>query len=254
MTTHDDAQQELATLFPDTTTSLAETDPEFWTFHADFAYGDVLADIALNRADRLTYQLAATIAVGAHAPFRSLLGAALENGVTPVQVKELTYQAVAYVGVARVVEFIAITNEVLTARGVTLPLPGQSTTTPEDRMDRGIAVQRQIVGTETVDGMYENAPADALRFQRFLSANCFGDHYTRTGFDLQQRELLTFALLVALGGADAQVKGHVAANRNVGNTRAQLLDVLTVLLPQIGYPRTLNGLAQVNAAAPAEDQ
>jgi 4-carboxymuconolactone decarboxylase len=60
-----------------------------------------------------------------------------------------------------------------------------------------------------------------------------------------------FALLVALGGADAQVQGHVAANLHVGNTGAQLLDVLTVLLPQIGYPRTLNGLAQVNAAAPA---
>ncbi|MBF4581660.1 carboxymuconolactone decarboxylase family protein [Curtobacterium sp. VKM Ac-2865] len=253
MTIHDDAQQELATLFPDATTSLAETDPEFWAYHADFALGEVLAESALSRADRLTYQLAATIAVGAHAPFRSLLRAALEHGVTPVQVKEVAYQAVAYVGVARVVDFIAITNEVLTERGVALPLPGQSTTTPADRMDLGIAVQRQIVGTETVDAMYDDAPADALRFQRFLSANCFGDHYTRTGFDLQHRELITFALLVALGGADTQVKGHVAANRNVGTTRAQLLDVLTVLLPLVGYPRTLNGLAQVNAAAPAGD-
>lgn len=254
MTIHDDAQQELATLFPNVTISLAETDLEFWTYYSDFAYGEVLANSALDRADRLVYQLAATIAVGAHQEFRGLLGAALETGVTPVQVKELAYQAVAYVGVARVVDFVAVTNEVLTERGVVLPLPGQSTTTPEDRMDSGIAVQRQIVGTENVDAMYDNAPADALRFQRFLSANCFGDHYTRTGFDVQQRELITFALLVALGGADNQVKAHVAANLNVGNTRAELLDVLTVLLPQVGYPRTLNGLAQVNDAAPAADQ
>jgi len=254
MTTHDDAQQELATLFPSAMTSLSDTDPEFWAYHSDFALGEVLADSALSRSDRLTYQLAATIAIGAHAPFRSLLAAALEHGVTPIQVKEVAYQAVAYVGSARVVDFIAITNEVLTQRGVALPLAGQSTTTPEDRMDLGIAVQRQIVGTETVDAMYDDAPTDALRFQRFLSANCFGDHYTRTGFDVRQRELITFALLVALGGADTQVKGHVTANRTVGNTRAQLLDVLTVLLPHIGYPRTLNGLAQVNAAAPAADQ
>ena len=58
-------------------------------------------------------------------------------------------------------------------------------------------------------------------------------------------------MLVALGGADAQVKGHVAGNLNVGNDRAILLAVLTQLLPFIGYPRTLNGLAAVNEIAPA---
>ena len=53
-------------------------------------------------------------------------------------------------------------------------------------------------------------------------------------------------MLVALGGADAQVKGHVAGNLNVGNDRGTLLAVLTQLLPFIGYPRTLNGLAALN--------
>jgi len=82
--------------------------------------------------------------------------------------------------------------------------------------------------------------------QRYLSANCFGDHLTRTGIDLPERELLTFAMLAALGGCDAQVKGHVAGNLNVGNDRARLLSVLTVLIPFIGYPRTLNALAALD--------
>jgi 4-carboxymuconolactone decarboxylase len=42
------------------------------------------------------------------------------------------------------------------------------------------------------------------------------------------------------------VRGHVNANLLVGNTRARLLAVLTVLVPFIGYPRTLNGLAALN--------
>ena len=42
------------------------------------------------------------------------------------------------------------------------------------------------------------------------------------------------------------IEGHVAANLNVGNDRARLVDVLTQLLPFIGYPRTLNGLRMVN--------
>ncbi|WP_328908107.1 carboxymuconolactone decarboxylase family protein [Streptomyces sp. NBC_00234] len=60
-------------------------------------------------------------------------------------------------------------------------------------------------------------------------------------------------LFAALGGADAQVKGHVAANLNVGNTRNALIAVLTGLLPFIGYPRTLNALAAVDAITPADE-
>jgi 4-carboxymuconolactone decarboxylase len=85
-----------------------------------------------------------------------------------------------------------------------------------------------------------------MHIQHYLSANCFGDNYTRTGIDVPTRELLTFSMLVALGGCEAQVKGHVAANLNVGNDRAKLIDVVTQLLPFIGYPRTLNALRVVN--------
>ena len=65
------------------------------------------------------------------------------------------------------------------------------------------------------------------------------------------RELLTLSFLVALGGCDPQVKGHVAANLNVGNDLARLIDVLTQLLPFIGYPKTLNALRAVDEVAPA---
>ena len=80
-----------------------------------------------------------------------MLGAALTVGVTPVEIKEIVYQAVPYVGMAKVFDFIHATNEVLTERGVALPLPGQSTTTPETRAEKGLAVQKQIVGSERVD-------------------------------------------------------------------------------------------------------
>ena len=95
------------------------------------------------------------------------------------------------------------------------------------------------------------SPDDQLHIQHYLSANCFGDHYTRTGIDVPTRELLTFSMLVSLGGCEAQVKGHVAANLNVGNDRARLIDVLTQLLPFIGYPRTLNALRAVDEVTAA---
>jgi len=46
--------------------------------------------------------------------------------------------------------------------------------------------------------------------------DCFGDTVGRGGIDLEVRELLTFSMLVALGGTDAQVRGHVNGNLRVG--------------------------------------
>jgi 4-carboxymuconolactone decarboxylase len=46
------------------------------------------------------------------------------------------------------------------------------------------------------------------------------------------------------------VKGHVRGNVNVGNSRDVLIDVITQLLPWVGYPRTLSALAAVNEVAP----
>jgi 4-carboxymuconolactone decarboxylase len=64
------------------------------------------------------------------------------------------------------------------------------------------------------------------------------------------RELVTLSILIAMG-ADAQVKGHVRGNVNGGNERDVLIDVITQLLPWVGYPRTLNALNAVNEVIPA---
>jgi 4-carboxymuconolactone decarboxylase len=164
-------------------------------------------------------------------------------------VKEIVYQAVPYVGMGKVFDFLHITNEVLRSRGIELPLPGQSTTTSETRFDWGLEVQKRILG-DRIDQMYAQSPKDELHIQQFLSANCFGDYLTRTGLDLKTRELLTLSMLAALGGCEPQLAGHVAANLAVGNDRRVLVGALTQLLPFIGYPRTLNALRVVDEAAP----
>ena len=244
------AQRNHDELFPGHVSRLAVTDPELIETFDNFAFDEVLAHGSLDARTRLMVQLASMIACQALSEYRVMLGAALAVGVTPVEIKEIVYQAVPYVGISKVFDFIHATNAALTERGVDLPLPGQSTTTPETRMDKGLAVQKDIIGDATVEKLYASSPPDEMHIQRYLSANCFGDHYTRTGLDIPTRELLTFSLLVSLGGCDPQVKGHVAANLHVGNGRARLIDVLTQLLPFIGYPRTLNGLRAVDEVAP----
>ena len=58
---------------------------------------------------------------------------------------------------------------------------------------------------------------------------------------------MTFAIISSLGGCEAQVKAHVQGNANVGNSKQNLVDALCWMLPNIGFPRTLNALACVNA-------
>jgi len=245
------AQKNHDELFPGYVSTLKVTDPELIEIFDNFAFDEVLRHTSLDTRTRLMVQLAALIGCQALSEYRVMLGAALTNGVTPVEVKEIVYQAVPYAGMGKVFDFIHATNDVLTERGVELPLDGQATTTPATRADKGRAVQEQIVGADRVQRMYASAAGDELHVQEFLSANCFGDHIARTGIDVPTRELLTLAMLVSLGGCDPQVKGHVTANLNVGNDRQTLIGVITVLLPFIGYPRTLNALAAINEVAPA---
>ncbi|GAA3817314.1 carboxymuconolactone decarboxylase family protein [Cellulomonas soli] len=251
MAISDTARRTHDEMFPGHVSTLAVTDPELVEVFDNVAFDEVLAYAPLETTLRLKVQLAALIACQALAEYRVMLGAALTVGVTPVEAKEIVYQAVPYVGMAKVFDFLHATNEVLTARGVELPLPGQSTTTPETRLEVGRAVQSDVIGAERIDAMYAAATPDTLHLQKLLSAHCFGDHVARGGLDIRTRELLTVSMLVSLGGADAQVRGHVAANLHVGNDRATLLAVLTHLLPFIGYPRTLNGLQAINEVAPA---
>ena len=250
----DDAQYDAATasrpVFSEGIPVDGAKDPELFEIFDNFVLGEVLGHGGLDARMRLMCILASNVASQGRAAFRATLDAALGAGVTPVEVKEVLYQAVPYVGMAKVADFIGAANDVLEARGVGLPLEGQSTTTPADRFEKGLAVQRSIFGAGHIDAMREAAPENQKHIQQYLSDNCFGDFLTRGVLDVKTRELVTFSLLVSLGGCEPQVKGHIAGNANLGNDKAVLLAVVTQLLPYIGYPRTLNAIGCLNEVLP----
>ena len=250
----DDAQYDAATasrpVFSEGIPVDGAKDPELFEIFDNFVLGEVLGHGGLDARTRLMCILASNVASQGRAAFRATLDAALGAGVTPVEVKEVLYQAVPYVGMAKVADFIGAANDVLEARGVGLPLEGQSTTTPADRFEKGLAVQRSIFGAGHIDAMREVAPENQKHIQQYLSDNCFGDFLTRGGLDVKTRELVTFSLLVSLGGCEPQVKGHIAGNVSLGNDKAVLLAVVTQLLPYIGYPRTLNAIGCLNEVLP----
>lgn len=232
-------------LFPNHQSTLKVTDPELIEVFDNFAFDQVLSHGSLDSRRRLMIILASMIASQALGEYRVMLGGALNVGVTPTEVKEIVYQAVPYVGIAKVFDFLLATNDILQSRGVTLPLEGQSTTTPETRFEQGLRLQKEIFGA-VIDEMYRQAPEGQRHIQEFLSANCFGDFVTRGGLDIKIRELLTFSMLLSLGGCEPQLKGHIQGNLNIGNGRDLLLEVITQLVPYVGYPRALNALRCLN--------
>jgi alkylhydroperoxidase/carboxymuconolactone decarboxylase family protein YurZ len=130
-------------LFGDRVSTLAQFDPELTEYFGNFAFDEVYADAArldetLDLHTRLMVQLAAILAAGGLAEFRVVAAAAVaKGGVSPVELKEIVYQSVAYVGMARAFDYLHAVNDLLTEAGVELPLPGRSASTPQTRLEYG---------------------------------------------------------------------------------------------------------------------
>jgi 4-carboxymuconolactone decarboxylase len=234
-------------MFPDYRSKFLETDPEFIERFDNFAFDEVVNSDDLDDCTRMTAILAALIGCQGIDEFKAMLGAALNFGVTPVEAKEIVYQAVAYLGIGRVFPFLYAVNEIFTNRGIELPLPSQAATTMENRMGEGEKTQISIFG-ERMRGFWKSGPEEIRHINRWLTGNCFGDWYTRTGLDHKQREMITFCFLAAQGGCEPQLVSHASANMNIGNDKAFLIKIISQCLPFIGYPRSLNALRCVNDA------
>ena len=245
MTRMEKSEEKFKQLFGEEIKGIEATDPDFQEIMDSFVFGEVYNQGNLdNRMRELTTIVVLTVNQNLF-QLKSHVVAALDNGTTPIEIKEAVYQCAPYIGFPKTLNAINEINEVFKAKNIVLPLQSQKTVGEETRLSKGIAVQTEIFG-DLIPKMRASAPENQKHIQDYLSAFCFGDFYTRGGLDLKTRELLTLCMVSSLGGADSQVKAHVQANKNVGNDKATLIAVITQCLPYMGFPRTLNVLAFVN--------
>lgn len=248
MAISDFAKQYREKMFPGYRPALLDTDPEFIEQFDSFAFDEVVNSDDLDGRTRFMAILAALLGCQGTEEFSAMLPAALNFGVTPVEIKEIIYQAVAYLGIGRTASFLMAANKVFVEQEITLPLEPQATTTTENRREAGTQAQVDIFGGNMQD-FWQSEPEESRHINRWLADNCFGDYYTRKGLDHQQREMITFCFLAAQGGCEKQLKSHAAANMRIGNSRAFLIKIISQCLPYIGYPRSLNALACVQSIA-----
>ena len=221
------------------------TDPEFLERAERFAFEEVVTEEGqqLDAPTRWLAILAALVGCQGLDAFQDFLPKALDEGLDPVWIKEMLYQSTDYLGLGRMWPFLGAANDVLEARGIVLPACGESTTTMENRLEKGAQAQADIFGPQMLEAWKTS------HVNRWLAANCFGDYYTRTGLDLKQREMITFCFLMAQGGCEPQLIAHARGNMNLGNDLEFLTKVISQCLPYIGYPRSLNAIRCVEQAA-----
>lgn len=234
-------------MFTGDESKLLENDPEFSELFYNFVFDEVIKQNDLEDRTRIMAILATLIGCQGIDEFKVMLPVALKLGVTPVEVKEIVYQSVAYLGIGRIRPFLKVTNDILEKQGVKLPLDNQSTTNKENRLEKGIQAQVDIFG-EGMKEFYKSGPEESRHINYWLAENCFGDYYTRTGLNHKEREMITFCFLSAQGGCEIQLISHVLANIRLGNDKEFLIKIISQCLPFIGYPRSLNALRCVNNA------
>ena len=128
----EEAIQYFKELFHERKSRFHTLDPELGEIYVNFAYGEVItSSTRIDTHTRLMLHLAALVSSGGEEMYKVMLEGALNVGVSAVEIKEILYQAVAYVGMGRIYDFLRITNNELMRRDEKLPLPAQSTTTRE---------------------------------------------------------------------------------------------------------------------------
>lgn len=178
---------------------------------------------------------------------------ALFAGVSAEELLEVLVQTMAVAGMPAVISAERILHAELGEAGMGAPETRPSTAGAAERFEHGLAVEEKLFGREYLYAFHAGLREDERPLQlSLLSSWAYGETFGRAYLTDLERELVLLAALVA-SGAREEIEMHVRAAKTFGATRADLIGLLTVLLPYTGFPKVRAGLALVNAVE-AEDE
>jgi 4-carboxymuconolactone decarboxylase len=76
----------------------------------------------------------------------------------------------------------------------------------------------------------------------------FTDIVSRSGIDLRTREMLTVAMLAAMGTAPGKLEFHVRAALNTGVTREEIIEIVLQVSVYAGVPACINAITAAKSA------
>lgn len=130
------ADEVYARLFGARDTAAPDPHPELGEILRGVIFGEVFAIGDLDDRTRELVTVTVLASLQALPQLTSHSHAALNVGVSPVELLEATYQLAPIVGFPRTLNAATTVADVLVARGVELPLPSQGTVTEDDPVCR----------------------------------------------------------------------------------------------------------------------
>jgi 4-carboxymuconolactone decarboxylase len=82
----------------------------------------------------------------------------------------------------------------------------------------------------------------------------FADIVSREGIDLCTREMLTVAMLAAVGTAPGQLEFHIRAAMNTGVTREEIVEIVLQVSVYAGVPACMNAITAAKKAFQAANE
>src|SRR5438093_311024 len=133
-------------LFGEEVSGAQATDPDFQDILSHFIFGEVFYQGNLDDKMRELITLVVLATSQIMPQLKAHVRAALNVGVTPVEIKEAVYQCAPYIGFPKTLNAINEVNEAFKAKNIVLPTESQKTVSEENRFDKGLAVQVEIFG------------------------------------------------------------------------------------------------------------
>jgi 4-carboxymuconolactone decarboxylase len=111
--------------------------------------------------------------------------------------------------------------------------------------DRGLALRREVLGAEYVDGSIKSANDFMMAFQHITTEWCWGYAWGRPTLDKKTRSMLNLAMLTALGKSP-EIKLHVRGAINNGLSVEDIKEVLLHATVYCGIPAGLDAFKAAN--------
>ena len=237
----DTAKENYRVLFGGEALTGQGNDPEMMDILQKLIFGEVFQTGNLNIKTREMITCITLTAMQTLPQLKAHIGASLNVGVTPIEVRELIYMCAPFIGFPKTLNALSVANEVFTERDISLPLDVQGTVNEDNRAQKGADIQQPLYGDAIRNALSELPDNLGDEVARYLTEYCFGDIYTREGFDLKTKELLLYALLTTIE-ADSQLRSHTVSNLKLGNDKATLTAVIIQTIPYIGFPPAMKAL------------
>ncbi len=212
----------------------------------------------LNAKQQAIVTISAFTANGDLQKLRGALNAGLDSGLTVNEIKEVLVHIYAYCGFPRSLQglntFISVLDE-RKKKGIKDEVGRDASpiTNTGNKYERGKKNLEKLTGRPE-PAQKTGYAAFSPEIDVFLKEHLFADIFERDVLNFTDREIVTISALIALGGVEPMMQGHMGIGLNVGLSEAGLKQILSIIESNVGKKEADAGRKVLSAVMAARNR